>query len=83
MLLMVGKVRIFQDAGPAAIFAGVCVTGLDGRYMEKFMLTKGRFPNGTPYFIYCLLPEESNAAYAPDNSIVWTVSMTDEEYRRR
>jgi len=82
MLLMVGNLGGFQD-GPAPFFASLCGADSDGIYMQKFMLTKGRFPNGTPYFIYCLLPEESNAAYAPDNSIVWTVSMTDEEYRRR
>ncbi|WP_147372921.1 hypothetical protein [Calidithermus terrae] len=83
MLLMVGKVKVFQDTGPAAIFAGVCVTGLDGRYMEKFMLTKGRLPDGTPYFIYCLSLAKPDAAHAFNNTIVWTVSMTDEEYRRR
>ncbi|RIH80697.1 hypothetical protein Mterra_03479 [Calidithermus terrae] len=82
MLLMVGNLGGFQD-GPAPFFASLCGADRDGIYMQKFMLTKGQFPNGTPYFVYCLLPEESSAAYAPDNSIVWTVSMTDEEYRRR
>jgi hypothetical protein len=77
MLLILGDLGGFQN-GPAPFFSRLCGVDSDGIYMRKFMLTKGRLPNSTPYFAYCLSSEDSD-----DVHIVWTVSMSDEEYQRR
>ncbi|RIH80698.1 hypothetical protein Mterra_03480 [Calidithermus terrae] len=82
MLLMVGNLGDFHNA-PTAVFSRLCGTDIDGRYMGKFMLTKGELAKGSSYFVYCLSLMKPDSTHTFNNSIVWTVSMTDEEYRRR